>query len=631
LNLAGGRSRGRPPCGKEHPTSIRSLGELVGGDAVPRSVTVAARLVSFAVVCAALYWAQVVLIPLALAALFAFVLSPAVARVQRLHVPRIAAVLIVAVLATASVGGLGWVLWGEAAALTDELPAYRANIRAKIADLRKLTRGGTIEQVQTTIEDIGHDLERAAPSSAGAGDKPVLVEVVPDRTPLGDTVQLWPLLEGATTAGLALLLSIFMLIKREDVRNRIVGLAGQAALVTTTKAFLEAGQRISRYLLMQLIINAITGLAIGIGLYFIGVPYAVLWGVAAALLRYVPYVGIWIAAVFPMVLSIVTTPDWTAAAEVLALFLAVELVSGNVLEPWLYGQSVGLSPIAVILAVIFWTWLWGAVGLVLATPLTVCLVVTGKYISGLAIFDQLLGEGTPLQPHLWLYQRLLARDESEAGEVLDEYAAEHTLEQTCEDLLLPTLLVLKHDVASGRIAPADSDFVADALLEIVAELSSAPDDADPPLATNGSAIRLVGLPPSDRLEEIALHLLRLLLARERGQLLEILSAAQLVGERVEAAAQLDPASVCLVSLPPGDLAATRAVSKRLRQRLPDVPILVGRFGATTALAERGRHSLADAGVSQVVDTLHELRDAAATTVRAVTSVAPAEELLEARA
>ena len=266
--------------------------------------------------------------------------------------------------------------------------------------------------MQTTIENIGDDIERgAAPAN---DDKPLLVEVTPDRSLLGDVKGFLPLLETATTAGLALLLTIFMLIEREDVRNRIVSLAGQAALVTTTKAFAEAGERISRYLLMQLIINSSMGLAVWLGLYLIGVPYSALWGFATAVLRYVPYIGVWIAALFPIMLSLITAPDWTHLALVVALFLTLELVSSNVLEPWLYSQSVGLSSIAVIIAVIFWTWLWGAVGLVLATPLTVCLVVGGKYISGLAIFDRLLGEGRALQPHLWLYQRL-ARSRRKRG------------------------------------------------------------------------------------------------------------------------------------------------------------------------------------------------------------------------
>jgi hypothetical protein len=280
-----------------------------------------------------------------------------------------------------------------------------------------------------------------------------------------------------------------------------------------------------------------------------------------------------------------------------------------VAEPWLYGQSVGLSPIAVILAVIFWTWLWGAVGLVLATPLTVCLVVVGKYISGLAVFDQLLGERTPLQPHLWLYQRLLARDEHEAGEVLDEYAAEHTVEQTCEGLLLPTLLALKHDLTNGRIGAAEGDFVAEALLEIIDEFSK-----DEVQASADDTVLLIGLPPHDRLDEIALRLLAFVMNKEQRHELMILSADQLVGERIAEVEKRAPAAVCMTSLPPGDLAATRSICKRLRQRMPGLGILVGRLGAS-GTAGRGKQMLLDAGASRVVDTLQELRDAAAIVVR----------------
>jgi predicted PurR-regulated permease PerM len=583
------------------------------GRATPQSVVIAAWLVTFGGVCGALYWGQAVLIPVALAVLLAFVLRPAVIRFQRFGLPRIPAVLAVMMLATGAVGGMGWIVAGELTALAKQLPAYRSNIRAKIADVRKLARGSAFERVQTTIENIGDDIERGA--AAANDDKPMLVEVTPDRSLLGDVKGFLPLLETATTAGLALLLTIFMLIEREDVRNRIVSLAGQAALVTTTKAFAEAGERISRYLLMQLIINSSMGLAVWLGLYLIGVPYSALWGFATALLRYVPYIGVWIAALFPILLSLITAPDWTHLALVVTLFLTLELVSSNALEPWLYSQSVGLSSIAVILAVIFWTWLWGATGLVLATPLTVCLVVGGKYISGLAIFDRLLGEGRALQPHLWLYQRLLARDENEAGDVLEEFASEHTLAQTCEELLLPALAQLKRDVASGRITAADSGFVADSLLEIIDELPRDEDGAPP----SEAHVLFVGLPTQDRLDEIALRLLGVLLRRERGCELEIFSADKLIGERIADVEQRAAAAVCVVTLPPGDIGAARGVCKRLRARFPDLPILVGRFGESTS-HERQQHALVEAGASRVTDRLGGLAEELVAIVTTVASL-----------
>src|SRR5690606_23782502 len=330
-------------------------------------------------VVAALYFAQVVLIPIALAALVTFLLSPLVTRLDRLRLPRVLSVLLVVGAATGLLGGVGYFVVGELGELASELPSYRENIRAKLADLRSMTRGGTLERVQTTIEDLSRDVEGDAAEEAEAreaaprdAEEPVRVRIEPDPALIDDAAFLRPLGEIAATPGLTMLLSIFMLIKREDLRNRPVSIAGHTSLVVTTKACAEAGQRISRYLLMQFIINATMGIAVGVGLFALGVPYAALWGLSAAVLRYVPYVGPWIAALLPISVSVVTAPGWEQVALVVGLLIVVELLSNNVMEPWLYGQSVGLSTIAVIVSAIFWTWIWGPIGLVIATPMTAC-------------------------------------------------------------------------------------------------------------------------------------------------------------------------------------------------------------------------------------------------------------------
>ncbi|MFS8609127.1 MAG: AI-2E family transporter, partial [Gammaproteobacteria bacterium] len=392
-----------------------------------RSLRTAAQLASAAIVVAALYFAQVVLIPIALAALVTFLLSPLVTRLDRLRLPRVLSVLLVVGAATGLLGGVGYFVVGQLGEFASELPSYRENIRAKLADLRSMTRGGTLERVQTTIEDLSRDVEGDAAEEARARrepaprerDEPVSVRIEPDRALIDDAAILRPVGDVAATLGLTMLLSIFMLIKREDVRNRLVSLAGHTSLVVTTKAFAEAGERISRYLLMQFIINATMGIAVGIGLFLLGVPYAALWGLAAAVLRYVPYIGPWIAALLPISVSIVTAPGWEQVALVVALFIVLELLSNNVMEPWLYGQSVGLSSIAVIVSAIFWTWIWGPIGLVIATPMTACLVVLSRYIPEMAVLDRLLSEGPALQPHLMLYQRLLAGDEDEADDICE--------------------------------------------------------------------------------------------------------------------------------------------------------------------------------------------------------------------
>jgi len=575
----------------------------------PRSLHVAARLVSIAIVVAALWVGQAVLIPIALAAIVTFLMSPLVTRLDRLGLPRVLAVLVVSGVVTGALTGVGFLVVGQLGQLAEELPEYRDNIRTKLADLRALTRGGTIERVQSTIRDISEDVEsdvaveqgREGGAAEGAViDEPVRVRIEESRF-LGEAEFLTPVASVAATAGLTMLLSIFMLIKREDLRNRLVSLAGHTSIVVTTKAFAEAGQRISRYLLMQFIINATMGLAVGIGLYFIGVPYAALWGLSAAVLRYVPYVGPWIAALLPIAVSVITAPGWEQVVIVVALFVVLELLSNNVMEPLLYGQSVGLSAIAVIVSAIFWTWIWGPIGLVLATPMTACIVVLARYIPELAFIDRLLSEGPALKPHLSLYQRLLARDEDEAADIVEEYRETHSLEETCEDLLLGALLALKRDLAADRIVRDDGDFVASALDELVDELAEAgaEEDAEAPDLAAAPARRalIVGLPVRDRVDEIALEMLGVLLKKEPCDF-EIIAAEALVGEKIAEVEARRPAAVCVLTLPPADLTATRHAAKRLRARVPGVAVIVGRLGGGDEAA-RSRHLLRTAGVREV--------------------------------
>ena len=584
----------------------------------PAALTTAARLASFAIICGLLFWGQVVLIPIALAALVTFLIGPLVTRLDRWGLPRVVAVIVVSLGVTGVIGGLGYIVTSELSELAQELPEYRENIRGKIADLRSMTRGGTIESVQDTIEDISADVKRDAAAESPAAtesddEKPMRVAIEPERPIIGDTGFLSPVFQAAATAGLTMLLSIFMMIKREDLRNRLVSLAGQASLAVTTKAFSEAGQRISRYLLMQFIINASMGLAVWLGLFLIGVPYSALWGLAAGVFRYIPYVGPWLAALLPITVSVITAPGWEQVVFVAALFLVLELFSNNVMEPWLYGQSVGLSPIAVIVAAIFWTWLWGPVGLIIATPITACVVVVSRYIPELAAFDRLLSERPALQPHLWLYQRLLARDEDEAADIVEEHREEHSLAATCDELLLGSLLALKRDLAAGRVNREDGRFVESALRELLDEMVDSLDsemerasEAESEEAAEREPVLLIGMPVRDTLDEIALQLLGVML-REAHCTLEILSPEALIGERIAAVEERKPAAVCIASLP-GDLAATRHVCKRLRARLPNLPLIVGRLLNARKAPERSVQLLKAAGAQHVAATLEELRD-----------------------
>jgi predicted PurR-regulated permease PerM len=565
----------------------------------PPSALIAARLVIFSAVCAALYFGQAVLIPLVLAALLTFLLSPLVSGLDRLHLPRVVSVLLVLTLVSGALGGLGYVVTGQLQTFATELPAHRSNIRAKLRDLTDLMRGRAIENVQATLEDITQAVE----ANGAAGDAPSEepTPVVVEREPALGGSLLNSVLGAAGTLGLTVLLAMFMLVHREDLRNRVVSLAGRASLAVTTKAFADAGERISRFLLMQFVINATMGVAVGIGLYVIGVPYAALFGLAAGLLRYVPYVGPWVAALLPITVSLVTSPGWEQTLIVVGMFVVLELLSNNVMEPLLYGHSVGLSALAVIVAAIFWTWLWGGVGLVIATPITACLVVLASYVPELDAIGRLLGERPALPPHVSLYQRLLAQDVDEADEIVERYAAEHAPEEVCE-LLLNTLLALKRDLHADRVSIEDGDFVCERLRESIEELP--PPDVEPEVrAANVSPVLILGVPVRDRLDEVALELARALLRGEPARF-EILAPDLMIGEIVAAADKLQPAAIVLPSLPPGGLAPARHLCKRLRGRLGGgIKLLAVRLGDSAEDAARRVPQLEAAGCAEVATSL----------------------------
>ncbi len=281
---------------------------------------------------------------------------------------------------------------------------------------------------------------------------------------------LGPLLEPLATAGLVVVLVMFMLIRREDMRDRLISLFGRGQLTLTTKALDDASQRIGRYLLMQFIINASFGLAVAIGLTVIGIDYALLWGFLAGTLRYIPYLGPWLAASLPLALAVLITRGWTTPLLVIGLFLVLELFSNLVMEPWLYGRNVGVSVTAALVSVAFWTWLWGPIGMVLAFPLTVCLAVLGKYVPFLKFFDIMLGDQPPLEPYAGFYQRLLAKDDDEASDVAEEFVKQTSLDQTYDALFVPALQMARRDLESDLIDEEEHGRMLTAMREIAEDL-----------------------------------------------------------------------------------------------------------------------------------------------------------------
>src|SRR5688572_5593337 len=354
-----------------------------------------------------LYWAQAVLVPIALAVLITFVLAPPVTWLEK-WLGRVPAVLAMVTLVFVVLGLAGWGLARQMQHLADDLPSYRVNILAKIADVRGAGKGGAVERLQETIEGIKTDLGQSG-APTGTAARPVVV-----TSELGTAFPgfswLGPIVGPVGTAGLVLAMVIFMLLERRDLRDRLIGLFGHGRLTVTTKAFDEAGTRVSRQLLMQSLVNLVYGIGAWVGLSFLGVPYPLVWAALGAALRFIPYLGPVVGAGAPILVSLAALPGWAGPLWVVALFVVLELFTNLVLETVLYAGAAGVSQVALLISVAFWTWLWGPLGLLLATPLTVCLVVLGKHVPGLEFMGMLMADTPALAPDHGYYQRLLARD-----------------------------------------------------------------------------------------------------------------------------------------------------------------------------------------------------------------------------
>ena len=427
------------------------------------------RIVASAVVTAiligTLYFGREVFVPIALAILLSFVLAPLVALLQRWHIPRGLSVISVVLLAFLSIFALGGVIATQVAELAGDLPRYQFTMREKIKSLRgTAATSGTLERAADVLQDLGKELNKpkdptASPapplqtSPPGQEAKPIPVEVrQPPPTALESIAALIsPLLRPLTTTGITAIFVIFILLQREDLRNRFIKLAGSHDLQKTTAALDDAATRLSRLFLIQLALNTAFGIVIGTGLWMIGVPSPVLWGILAAVLRFVPYIGAVISAVFPLTLAAAVDPGWSMLLWTAALFLVVEPVVGHVIEPLLYGHGTGLSPVAVVASATFWTVLWGPVGLVLATPLTICLVVLGRHVERLKFLDVMFGDRPALSPSEMFYQRMLAEDPAEAVDNAEEFLKERPLSIYYDEVALPALKLAQNDIARGSL------------------------------------------------------------------------------------------------------------------------------------------------------------------------------------
>jgi predicted PurR-regulated permease PerM len=436
-----------------------------------------------ALIVTGLYFGREVLVPVALAVLFSFVLAPFVIRLQSLRVPRTLSVLMVVFVGFSIIFSLGGMMISQANRLAEELPGYQQTLREKIQGLRGVAAGGsgTLERASKVLRELDTELQNPSIGRASADglqrqpmDRPIPVEIrQPDPGTLSTLVAIiQPLIQPLTTTGIVIIFVIFILLQRQDLRNRFIRLAGSHDIQRTTAALDDAGQRLSRLFVNQIIVNASFGLLIGIGLQLIGVPSAPLWGLVAMILRFVPYVGSAISAVFPLILAAAVGSGWGMLLMTGALFGTLQLIASQVVEPLVYGRSSGLSPVAIVLSASFWTWLWGPIGLVLATPLTICLVVVGRHVDRLQFFDVLLGNQPVLTPPQLVYQRMLAGDPIEASQQAQTFLEGASLEDYYDTILLSGLRLAEADARLGRLDGERIERVLATVREVVDDLET---------------------------------------------------------------------------------------------------------------------------------------------------------------
>lgn len=558
-----------------------------------------------------LYLGRDVLVPLALAALLTFMLAPLVTRLQR-WLGRVGSVLLVVAMIFAGTGTVGWVLTRQAVDLANQLPNYKDNIRTKLRAFQ-IPNQGPFSNFSKTMEELKKDMpgsdsgESRTKTDAAKKDevrKATRVEVVNAKDGRLEFFQgvVAPVLGPLGTAALVLLLLIFMLLQREDLRNRLIRLIGQGRISVTSHAMDDAASRVSRYLLMQLVVNVTYGIPVAIGLYFIGVPNAILWGALSTVLRFIPYVGPWIAAAFPILLSLAVSPDWMAPILTVGLFIVLELFSNNVMEPWLYGSSTGVTPIALIVAALVWTWLWGPVGLVLATPLTVCLVVMGRHIPKLAFLSILLSDEEPLTPAEDCYHRLNRVGEHDEMELVDTYLKSNSLSALFDSVLIPVVAAAETDHRSGLLETEQLDFIEQGLNEILVDLELQQEAVAPEPAPEEETDFRVGCVPAKAYRDQLAGDMFAQLLRQGGYHGVSAPAKKISSEQIEWVRETNPDVVCISVVTPTTIIHARYLCAKLRKSFPKLKIIVGLWGQTGKYAESSK-ILSDSGADEVVTSV----------------------------
>jgi predicted PurR-regulated permease PerM/methylmalonyl-CoA mutase cobalamin-binding subunit len=554
-------------------------------------------LASVAVVIAALYLAKGVLVPLTLALLLSFLLSPVCNWLERWSLGRIPAVLVTAFLGFTVLGGVVWTAAVQMKHLAPKIPEYQRNIEAKLDSVNEYA-AAAVSNLTRTAQGMGQKHFPSEPTSVptGTNELPFVVRVLSSPvSPLQVFGGVFgTLIEVLGTTGIVIVLVVFFLIQREDLRDRFIHLVGKGHVTVTTQMLGDAGARVSRYLSMLFLVNVTFGISVGIGLYLIGVPNAVLWGILATALRFIPYIGPWIAAAMPIGLSLAISTGWLATFLTIGLFTVLEFFNNHVLEPWLYGKKTGVSAVAVLVAAVFWMWLWGPVGLLLATPLTVCVLVVGKHVPQLFFLDILLGTEPVFEPQERIFQRLLAGDPEEAAELFEEYLQHKPLIEVYDSVLIPALALAETHWQLGELNEAKHVFIMQSLKEMIQDhgerqremLAKEPTPIAPNV--NGHSTRvddshsppvsILCLPARDEADEIAATMIAQVL-ESSGCQVQAVSIMSLASELVDLVDQSTADVICVSATPPAAVMHARYLCKRLRGQLPQVKLIVGLWNA----------------------------------------------------
>lgn len=605
-------------------------------DQISASGSAVETLIVIAAVAAALYLGRAIAIPIAIAILISFSLGPPVSWLHRHHLGRIPAIIAVVAPVLLALVAFAYLVTTEVGRLAINIPSYQTNIESKVSGIASaLPSRDLLDRGTAFLRDLSRRSHRAEPGTAAQGrsgrgheqlpagstdTKPIAVEIQnPDLTPV-DLIRaiVGPLIEPVTDAALVLLFVIFFLAEKETLRDRVIRLAGVRDLHRTTMAMDEAGTRVSRYLLMQTLVNSAFGLVVTVALFAIGLPNAALWGGLAAMLRFIPYLGVVAAAVLPLALAFAVDPGWEMLFWTGGIFIGLEMLTGNVLEPWLYGSSTGLSAVALVLSAIFWTWLWGTIGLLLATPLTVCIAVIGRYVPQLAFLDILLGNQAPLKPEEAFYQRLLAGHPEEASSQADEFVKSHSVAEFMSDVAMPALLLAERDRLRGELEGEYVAQVADGLRTIIETLEPNRKRADA-AKSRGKALAepedsalasdvVVCVAGRSELDEAAAALLAKLV-EELGRVVVILPHSSALDVALP---EIDPqriTTVCLSYLDPDAVPHARYLARRFRRRIGSDICLIAAFWGMDPDAARQEHARSETRADRVVLSLEAAAEA----------------------